>query len=100
MCNELQLPETQTPEDAEPDENAKSDDYIILGTTGPDKDVPYYIFRNQVITGLLESLDGCSTEDDVLKRIGDLADDIKSIWSDGDSVELAVDYILDGLQRE
>ena len=75
-------------------------DFIVIGTTGPDKEVTYDIFRNQVIAVLLESLDGCSTEEDVLKRIGSLADDIKSIWDDGDSVEIAVDYILDGLQGE
>lgn len=72
----------------------------ILGTTSPDKEVTYNTFRSMVIAELTEILDGCSSEPDVLNLIGDLADGIRNCWEDGDSVEIAVDYILDGLQGE
>lgn len=72
----------------------------MLGTTNPDKEVTYDTYRNMVIAELADTLDGCSNEADVLNLIGDLADGIKDCWEDGDSVELAVDYIVDGLQGE
>ena len=75
-------------------------DSIVLGTTGPDKDVPFAVYRNQVISELIDTLDGCSNEADVLNLIGVLADDIKDYWNDGEPVGIAVDYIMDGLQGE
>ena len=72
-------------------------DYIILGTTGPDKELTFDEFRSRVIKSLLDTLDGCSDESDVLNLIGDLADGIRDCYDDGDSVEIAADYIMDGL---
>lgn len=77
-----------------------SEDCIVLGTTNPEKEVTFEVYRNQVIAELIGTLDGCSTEADVLELIGDMADCIKNCWDDGDSVELAVDCIMDGLQGE
>ena len=75
-------------------------EHIVLGSTGPDKEVTYDTYRKMVIAQLTDILDGCSSETDVLNLIGDLADGIRNCWDDGDSVEIAVDYILDGLQGE
>lgn len=75
-------------------------EHIVLGSSWPDKEVTYDTYRNMVIAELVDTLDGCSNEVDVLNLIGDLADGIRNCWDDGDSVELAVDYILDGLQGE
>ncbi len=81
-------------------ETEKVPDHIVLGSTGPDKEVTYETYWKMVIAELVDTLDGCSNEADVLNLIGDLADCIRNCWSDGDSVEIAVDYILDGLQGE
>lgn len=75
-------------------------EHIVLGSTGPDKEVTYDTYRKMVIAKLADILDGCSNEADVLNLIGDLADGIRDCWDDGDSVDIAVDYILDGLQGE
>lgn len=75
-------------------------EHILIGSTGPDKEVTYDTYRKMVIAELVDCLDGCSNEADVLNLIGDLADGIGYCWRDGDSVEIAVDYILDGLQGE
>lgn len=75
-------------------------EHIVLGSSWPDKEVTYDTYRNMVIAELVDTLDGCSSETDVLNLIGDLADGIRNCWDDGDSVEIAVDYILDGLQGE
>ena len=77
-----------------------SEDYIVLGTTNPEKEVTFEVYRNQVIAELIGTLDGCSTEADVLELIGDMADCIRDCWNDGDPVGIAVDYIMDGLQGE
>ena len=77
-----------------------SETCIVLGTTGHEKEVTFSVYRSQVITELLDTLDGCSSEADVLNIIGELADCIKDCWDDGESVEMAVDCILDGLQGE
>ena len=75
-------------------------EHIVLGSSWPDKDVTYDTYRKMVIAELADILDGCSNEADVLNLIGDLAGIIKNCWDDGDSVEIAVDYILDGLPGE
>ena len=75
-------------------------EHIVLGSTCPDKEVTYDTFRSKVIAELTDILDGCSNEADVLNLIGDLADGIRNCWEDGDSVEIAVDCILGGLQGE
>ena len=75
-------------------------EYIVLGSSWPDKEVTYDTYRNQVIAELIGTLDGCSTEADVLELIGDMDDCIRDCWNDGDPVGIAVDYIMDGLQGE
>ena len=79
-------------------ETEKVPNHIVLGSTGPDKEATYETYWKMVIAELVDCLDGCSNEADVLNLIGDLADGVWHCWSDGDSVEIAVDYILDGLQ--
>lgn len=75
-------------------------EHIVLGSTSSDKEVTYDTYRKMVIAELVDCLDGCSNEADVLNLIGDLADCIRNCWEEGDSVEMAVDYIMDGLQAE
>lgn len=73
--------------------------HIVLGSTGPDKKVTYDTYWKMVIAELVDSLDSCSNEADVLNLIGGLAVNIRDYWNDGDSVELAVNHILDGVRE-
>lgn len=74
--------------------------YKILGTTGPDKECSLPEYRRQVMGILMETLDGCTTEEAVLNLIGGLSECIDDCYHDDESPEMAADCILDGLQGE